>query len=494
MNKTLIRLLALMCLLSVLLFALPASAEGTASVDIDSLFRQAEDILALPYKDVPVINKNHPLPDGVRLTGPFLYVAREDVEEAMFIPDAYWGDYVPSGLPEGAKLCVTEDSVIARLYSGIIDGSADAPIVYAVLFGVGYGRANNYQGGLTVYDHHFEALFVDYATGEIIARSDGADHGSGPYTVRSNEYYRDMNGRNVYYRDNSSLVNNIWRDMLLYASADSSGAVIQSGELITLNNKNLTEYTVPDGVTAIASRAFLGCELLESVVLPEGLISIGSNAFDGCSALRDIVFPSTLELIEYGALDATAWYAERLNEQFLIVGDGLLLRASISEDDRSSVSEAFLEEIIEAYGEPDSWDSETEEMIAAMLAEENGDSGATTELVMPEGVKRLMPGSCANINVWRLALPGTLEGRWANDECFPNASIHEIYLSDGIKELPYGVFALCEGLNRVRLPASIVTFSDFVWGEAKENITVVCEENSSIYRTLQDFGYRVEAE
>ena len=63
-------------------------------------------------------------------------------------------------------------------------------------------------------------------------------------------------------------------------------------------------YTVPEGVTAIESRAFHGCYDLRKVTLPEGLLSIGSYAFSFSSMHGEqltVNLPDSLEYIGRGA-------------------------------------------------------------------------------------------------------------------------------------------------------------------------------------------------
>lgn len=81
---------------------------------------------------------------------------------------------------------------------------------------------------------------------------------------------------------------------------------IRDGALINWEEKTLIrylpyakglEYTVPNGIQAIADYAFIGSQTLERVILPEGLASIGDYAFAYCKALNDIVLPEGLTSI-----------------------------------------------------------------------------------------------------------------------------------------------------------------------------------------------------
>lgn len=61
----------------------------------------------------------------------------------------------------------------------------------------------------------------------------------------------------------------------------------------------VTEFVVPDGVTAIGSYAFSGCAYLRGVYFPaSGLTAIGYNAFSGCTQLKDVILPDGLTRID----------------------------------------------------------------------------------------------------------------------------------------------------------------------------------------------------
>ena len=92
----------------------------------------------------------------------------------------------------------------------------------------------------------------------------------------------------------------------------------RDGTLYTKDGKTLvqasavvTEFVVPDGVTAIGSYAFSGYEQLRHVYFPAGgLTTIGSNAFYGCTQLTDIILPDGLTRIEMNVFNRCSALAE----------------------------------------------------------------------------------------------------------------------------------------------------------------------------------------
>ena len=50
---------------------------------------------------------------------------------------------------------------------------------------------------------------------------------------------------------------------------------------------------LPDGVTSVGERAFLGCNSLASIVLPSSCTSVDVSAFRDCTALASVVLPSS---------------------------------------------------------------------------------------------------------------------------------------------------------------------------------------------------------
>ncbi len=84
-----------------------------------------------------------------------------------------------------------------------------------------------------------------------------------------------------------------------------------------------TEYTIPDGVTYIDSRAFHSADHLENVIFPDGIIVIGAEAFAECERLACLNLPDTVNSIEdYAFENCISITSVNLPNGFIHIGDG----------------------------------------------------------------------------------------------------------------------------------------------------------------------------
>lgn len=104
----------------------------------------------------------------------------------------------------------------------------------------------------------------------------------------------------------------------------------------------MRDFAFPEGLHTIEKFAFARSGLT-GIVIPEGVTSIGSGAFYHCDSLTSVIIPDSVTVIEENAFSHTPWLenwmAERTAEtsedveaagsdtaeDFLIVGDGILL-------------------------------------------------------------------------------------------------------------------------------------------------------------------------
>ena len=70
-----------------------------------------------------------------------------------------------------------------------------------------------------------------------------------------------------------------------------------------LNGTEITELSIPQGVTLISDYAFTGCTVLSSVSIPNSVTVIGTSVFQGCSGLTSVTIPSSVTSVGNYAFD-----------------------------------------------------------------------------------------------------------------------------------------------------------------------------------------------
>ena len=63
-----------------------------------------------------------------------------------------------------------------------------------------------------------------------------------------------------------------------------------------INERNINNVTISDGITSIGSKAFWGCTMT-SITIPNSVTSIGSKAFTNCTRLENIAIPDSFTSI-----------------------------------------------------------------------------------------------------------------------------------------------------------------------------------------------------
>lgn len=96
-------------------------------------------------------------------------------------------------------------------------------------------------------------------------------------------------------------------EKLRYIDVDPNNATFTSvdGVLFSKDRKKLircpegviNSYTVPEGVTEIAERAFYGCNGIKTIVLPPSITHIGESAFQQCEGLQSINIPDNVTVL-----------------------------------------------------------------------------------------------------------------------------------------------------------------------------------------------------
>lgn len=97
---------------------------------------------------------------------------------------------------------------------------------------------------------------------------------------------RAKNGTNAKYKT-SEMASAI-------SAIEAGGDLGDFKTLLEVNYDEITELTIPEGITKLRNYCFQYYDALESVSLPSTLVALGSSSFSGCYALSQITLPENL--------------------------------------------------------------------------------------------------------------------------------------------------------------------------------------------------------
>lgn len=169
--------------------------------------------------------------------------------------------------------------------------------------------------------------------------------------------------------------------------------------------------------------------ILEEVIIPDSVKKIGQYAFWRCESLQSVQLPDNLEEVSGTAFYDTPWY-ESLEDEFVIVGDGILIKYNGTggqvriPDGVKRIEGAFngCEELTGVQF-PDSLEA---------IGECAFSFAGFTELEIPDTVRYI--------------------GRDAFAAC---ASLKKVIIGNGVTEIGLGAFEICNSLEEVTLGEQI---------------------------------------
>lgn len=268
-----------------------------------------------------------------------------------------------------------------------------------------------------------------------------------------------------------------------------------------------TRVFVPDflggkPVASIGKEAFKSNGRVSEVILPETVCRIQDRAFYECAALEKIQIPDSVSHVGRDILDMTRWLSDRDDEEFVIIGNNVLIRyngeyedavvpygvlqiahgafknsdelmsLTISDgikvldggilDGCSGLKDIYLPESVEKI-EKDAFGScKALRCIVLPAKDIEAEAGflqgiMLEEFIMPDGITVLGEGLFYNASIERLTIPNTV--RKISKNCFEGADIEEVIIPEGVQEI--GEYAFYNSnVKRVAVPESVSKLND----------------------------------
>ena len=194
--------------------------------------------------------------------------------------------------------------------------------------------------------------------------------------------------------------------------------VVKIGELSFLSYEQLTNITIPYGVTEIGISAFCGCTELTSVTLPDSVTSIGQSAFSNCDKLTNITIPNGVTEIGLHAFSS----CDKLTSVTLL--DGV-----------KSIGEGAF-----------------------------SDCHELTSVTLPDSVTSI--GNFAFFHCYKLTdieIPKNVTYIGRNAFCFCH-SIKSLVIPEGVTVIEDGVFDNCQQLTSITIPNGVTRIGASAFG------------------------------
>lgn len=220
---------------------------------------------------------------------------------------------------------------------------------------------------------------------------------------------------------------------------------------------NLTDVTIPEGVTIIDGNTFSNCSNLRNVIIPKSIMEIGWGAFYGCSSLTSITIPDNAQFIGDSAFGGCSKLSVINLPDKEIKMDGQCFRNT-------------------------PWMEEKKKANPLVIVNGNllDGSGCTGAVEIPKGTKYIAGGAFRGCNeLTGVTIPDSVTeiGWGAFYEC---EELTEIIIPDSVTKIRENAFNSCSKLEEIVIPSTVKSieeraFFDTPWLEKKrkENPLVI---------------------
>ena len=255
-------------------------------------------------------------------------------------------------------------------------------------------------------------------------------------------------------------------------------------------SKDVTEISIPDGVTKIDEEAFKDCTSLTSVTIPASMTEIYYNAFEGCTSLKEVRyggtqaqwcfmlngFKSVPENVSVRCSDGNAQPISKDVTEISIPEDVTKIGDSVFRDCTSLTSVTIPASVTE-IGDRAFWGCTS--LASVTIPEGVTEIGGAafyyctslTSVSIPESVTKIGDeafGHCASLVSVTIPESVTEIGDYAFDGC---TALTSISIPEGVTEIGDKAFENCTSLASVTIPGSVTKIGQ----EAFQGCTALAE-------------------
>ena len=235
-----------------------------------------------------------------------------------------------------------------------------------------------------------------------------------------------------------------------------------------MDDEEIKDLVIPNGVSKIRSFTFSGCSGLTSISISNGVTSIGECAFSNCTGLKSVVIGNYVESID------TQAFMECSGLESITFSNSVKTVSFAAFGSCNNLSAVHIQDIT-------SWcniNFESQTSNPLYFAKHLYMDGVEiSDLVIPNGVKAI--GSYVfygYINLVSVHFPNTLTS--IGDHAFSNCNrLSSVTIPNSVTSMEEGVFSYCYELKSVEISNSLSTIASGTFSNCK-NLTTINIPNS----------------
>ena len=207
-----------------------------------------------------------------------------------------------------------------------------------------------------------------------------------------------------------------------------------------LNEKEVEELVIPNGITEIGDYAFWGCEALTSIFIPNSVTSIGRGAFNDCSGLTSVTIPNSVTSIgDWAFAFCSGLTSVTISNSVTRIGDNAFNRCL-------GLSSINIPNSVTSIGE-------------------SAFNGCTS----------LKSVHITDLKSWCEISFGVLNANpliYANHLYLNGKEVENLVIPNGITEIRGEAFSGCKGLTSITIPNSVTSIERGAFGDCSALISV----------------------